>query len=439
LYQTLVQLRLPARRRDSGGGGIVLRIASEVGRLRRVLCHEPGFEVDGMIPDMMEELLFDDILHGEEARQEHAQIRRVLEILGVEVLESEDLLGDILEQEEARAWIRANILEGAPEPVLAIHDDGDQEALRNLLIRGYRLESPHEAALMHELYALRPLPNLCFQRDPQVVIGDSVAICTMSTPAREREAWLAEAVFRFHPHFASAHRLIAPSQAVTPQARNAALEGGDVLVLSKDVVAIGYSQRTNRAGIQWLADALADVEEGPRWMVVVEVPPKRAFMHLDTLFTPVDVDACLIYPPVIERDGPLNAGVFLIDLRRKERAFISRPDLLSTLRELGIDYEPIACGGDDPVAQQREQWTDGANAMALAPGVIMTYNRNHATAAELDRKGFQLMDAMDLLVGKAQLDPVAEERTAILLASNELSRARGGPHCLLHSLQRDDL
>jgi arginine deiminase len=419
-------------------GDNVLGIKSEVGRLKRVLCHPPGPEVDCMIPDMMEELLFDDILHGEEARAEHAQIRRVLEVLGVEVLEMRGLLDVALAQEGALEWVTKLALpQGAPD-VDSVLEKGGHQAIADLLIGGHRAESPHDTDVIHELYALSPIPNLCFQRDPQVVIGRQVAICNMATAARSREAWLAETIFRFHPDLKAAPRLIAPSAATAVSLRNASVEGGDVLLLSEDILAIGFSQRTTRPGIQWLAEAIKKSGEGPRWMVVVEVPPKRAFMHLDTLFTPVDRDACLVYPPVIHANGPLNAGVFLIDLHREELAFVAKPDLLSTLKSLGMELQPIACGGTDPVAQQREQWTDGANAMALAPGVILTYNRNRATAAELERHGFELVDAMDLLVGKNEIDLTAGKRAAIMLASNELSRARGGPHCLLQALLRDE-
>ena len=200
---------------------------------------------------------------------------------------------------------------------------------------------------------------------------------------------------------------------------------------------VGRSERTNTGGISALCDALSALDDGPRWLVLVEIPQRRAFMHLDTLFTQVDHDACLIYPPVLKKGGALNPGVFLIDLHQAERAYIEKSDLLSTLKALGIDLEPINCGGDDPVMQQREQWTDGANSMALAPGVITVYDRNPATLDELGRHGFAIVDAEDLLLGRTELSLATKGRAAVLMPSNELSRARGGPHCLLHPLARD--
>jgi len=212
-----------------------------------------------------------------------------------------------------------------------------------------------------------------------------------------------------------------------------------VLVLSADVVAIGYSERTNRSGVRTLADALARMEGGPRWLVVVRLPARRAYMHLDTVMTPVDHDACLAYPPVIEADGAEAGRVFEIDLHSEERAPRASAGLLETLRKRGVDLQPIRCGGDDPVQQQREQWTDGANAFAIAPGVIALFDRNLATADQLDRAGFRIVSAEDLLLGHAELDLERGERTCILLASHELSRARGGPHCLTHPLLRDEV
>jgi arginine deiminase len=415
----------------------MLRVTSEVGRLRQVLCHSPGREVDGMIPDMMEELLFDDILHGDDARAEHARLRRVLELLGIEVLEAEQLLAEALNDEAARQWVVRELLSTTPSSVRDAAANAPPVRLAELLVGGQRARSPDIGVSLDELYAIPPLPNYCFQRDPQSVIGDKVAIHAMASSARARESLLARVIFGFHPRFGD-DRLLMDSTAMPGEVlRRSAIEGGDVLVLSEDVVVVGLSQRTNHAGINLLADGLARGST-QRWLVIVEVPTRRAYMHLDTLFTPVDNDACLHFPPVIAPGGALNSGVFLIDLHKSERSFVSRPDLFSTLKDLGIDYEPIACGGADPVAQQREQWTDGANAMALAPGVITVYNRNRATTRELARHGFDIVDAEDLLLGRVDLDLEKPRRCALLVPSNELSRARGGPHCLLHSLVRDD-
>jgi arginine deiminase len=191
--------------------------------------------------------------------------------------------------------------------------------------------------------------------------------------------------------------------------------------------------------IELLAEALAGREPGPRWLELVDVPARRAYMHLDTVFTPVDRDAALVFEPVICGDGRHYARSYEIDLRSRDLAPHERGSLLEALAKRGLDLRPIACGGEDPVTQQREQWTDGANALALAPGVIVLYDRNVATADALDRAGFRVLAAEDVLLGRDELHLEDEERVCVLIDSHEMSRARGGPHCLTHPLERDEI
>ena len=174
-------------------------------------------------------------------------------------------------------------------------------------------------------------------------------------------------------------------------------------------------------------------------MVVVALPRRRAYMHLDTVFTPVDRDACLVHAPVMLPGSSEEAHVYEFDLHAPDPHPVARPDLLSALNARGLDLEPIRCGGWDLVDQQREQWTDGANAFALAPGVITLYDRNLRTIEELDRHGFAIRTAEELLEAESPLDVERGQRICVTLPSHELSRARGGPHCLTHPLQRDAL
>jgi arginine deiminase len=321
--------------------------------------------------------------------------------------------------------------------------DAPPETLVAALVGGLRLPASGAQVLdITDLFELPPLPNWCFQRDPQIVIGRGVAFASMASAAREREARLARAVFRFHPDLLATPIVHEPEVADFERshvagAGHGCLEGGDVIVLSQDVIAVGLSERTNRLGIDDLATSLASLPDGPRFLVVVELPRRRAYMHLDTLFTPVDREMALIFPPVILHHGSERATVYEIDVRSKNRSWVPRVDLLSCLSGHSLGFDPIACGGDDPIAQQREQWTDGANTLALAPGVIAMYDRNRATMDELSRRGFRIVDAEDLLLGRAEVDLDSSERVCIAFASHELSRARGGPHCLTHPLERD--
>ncbi len=391
-----------------------------------------------MVPAMMEQLLFDDILLGDAARDEHSRFRRVLQLAGVEVLDAQDLLVEALESSEAREWLSDWTLGD-----LSDRERGTIEALpvaqfAAALVEGVRREAPR-ADSPEELFSILPLPNWCFQRDPQILVGDGVIVSEMAAPARRREAALSRAILRHHPRFREAKILHDPVAhgAWFAGEEPSMLEGGDVLVISPDIIAVGLSERTNRIGLRRLARAVSRLEPRPRWMVAVEVPRRRAYMHLDTLITVVDRDAALVHSPVILGTGSERSEVFELDLHASEPEFRPAGTLLDWLATHGQGFEPIPCGGSDPVAQQREQWTDGANALALAPGVITLFDRNQATIEELDRRGFRIVGAEDLLLGREELELDDPGRVCILVPSHEISRARGGPHCLVHPVERD--
>jgi len=421
----------------------MVHVTSEIGRLRRVLVHEPGIEVDRMVPPMMEELLFDDILFGERARDEHGRFRRLLQILGIKVIETGDLLRETLTDPDAREWLWRMMLPQLPPDLRGTAPVGAEE-MEAAVVGGLLTDDMSGGIEVHHLFRLAPLPNWCFQRDPQVILGSGVVFSAMATPARWREGLLARAIFRFHPELGSTpviHDPLRPEPDLEQffGYHRPRLEGGDMLVLSPDVVAIGVSERTNALAVDALARGLSRMDGGPRWLEVVHLPRRRAYMHLDTVFTPADRDSALAFPPVICGNGPQLAETYEIDLKGKDLTPNHRGCLLDSIRERGIDLELIPCGGADPLAQQREQWTDGANTLALAPGVITLYDRNVATADELSRRGWRVITAEDVLLGREEVKLDGTGKTCLLLASNEISRARGGPHCLSHPLERDKL
>jgi arginine deiminase len=420
-----------------------LHVYSEVDPLRRVLVHRPGTEIDWMTPALMGQLLFDDILDGEEARQEHDTFVAVLTRAGAEPVEPQRLLAAVLSADAARADLLRDLERdhGVGREVVARLAGLDAEQLAAALVHGVR--APGEpAAGGARLFDLPPIPNFFFQRDPQVVLGDRAVVCSMATAAREREQLVARILFERHPQLAGAapfaiERPLSGAPDHDPHFPYPTLEGGDVLVASRDTVLVGAGERTNRRGVELLAEYLRREPAGFRHLILVELPPRRSCMHLDTVFTFIDHGVCLAYLPVVEPGRRESAQVYYADLEARELAFAPRPSLLGALAGVGMELEVVPCGGArDPIEQQREQWTDGANAFALAPGVIVLYRRNHRTLDELARRGYRVLGESEAASGRAPV--VGAGRTVVALEGYELARARGGPRCMAMPLERAD-
>ncbi len=415
---------------------MAFQVTSEIGRLRRVLVHRPGREIDWMVPSMMERLLFDDILYGERARQEHDSFCRLLHTAGVETLDPQDLLAQVL----VEAPVRERLLErlkgyGASADLVRKLDELDAEALATSLVSGILAETDHPQSF----YDLAPIPNYFFQRDPQVVMGDRVMVSSMATDARLREPLLAQTVFENHPTMAGFSELIdIRVEGATDGPRTPYVEGGDVLIPSPEVLLIGLSERTNRRGVETLARCLRRRESSFRYLMVVELPSRRSYMHLDTVLTFIDHGLCLAYLPVVPSSGAEAGDLYRIDLHAPELSYTLCDGLISGLAAVGLDVELVPCGGSRSlIDQQREQWTDGANAFAIAPGVIATYRRNRRTTEELARRGWRVVAAEDAIAGRELL--LDQGPTVVTLLDNELSRARGGPRCMTMPLERDPL
>jgi arginine deiminase len=420
-----------------------LNVTSEIGRLNSVLVHLPGREIDQMVPPMMAQLLFDDILYGQVAREEHRRFQQLIRFVADDVFDLQDLLEEVLENEAVKEEI--------------VRDIGKRNRLRRALVNQLLDETP--AALAEVLIAgiardtgsgelpkfdLFPIPNLFFMRDPQVVLGDRVVISSMATQARRRESLISKYVFQHHPHFKARDMFwvdFMESEPERPMPRKMpTLEGGDVLVPRRDLLLVGITERTNRAGVEALMKSLKGANAGVNTVIIVDIPRARSFMHLDTIFTFISRHECLIYPPVILPSGSQAAAVTMVDLTKKRSlAYSEQKSLLGALKKKGLELEPVYCGGKRSVDQQREQWTDGANAFALAPGIILGYERNVKTAEELARHGYHIVYEDDLLLGRTELETWTDKKYALQIAGNELSRARGGPRCMTMPLQREEL
>ncbi len=421
---------------------MALNVTSEIGRLRRVLIHRPGREIDWMVPSMMERLLFEDILYSDLARQEHDAFAAVLRAAGVETVDPETLLAEVVGDREVKGQLIARLeRRGVSFAVLRQLETLAPADLAAALITGIPAGREGRGGGLRSFYRLPPVPNYFFQRDPQVVFGDRVLLGLMATDARDREPLLARTVFESHPSLAGCEIVHLDGRAGerTPVPE---LEGGDVLVPSPEVLMVGLSERTNRRGIEALARylrrAAARRETTFRYLIMVEVPAKRSYMHLDTVLTFIDRGLCLAYLPVIAAGGVEAGAVYRVDLEAASLAYTVCDHLVGALSEIDLDIELVPCGGADSlIDQQREQWTDGANAFAIAPGVIALYRRNLHTTEELARRGFRVLAEEDVIAGGDEL--LGHGPTVVTLMDHELSRARGGPRCMTMPLVRDDL
>ena len=419
-----------------------LNVTSEIGRLKSVLVHLPGREIDQMVPPMMAQLLFDDILYGQVAREEHRRFQQLIRYIADEVFDLQDLLEEAFEDEDVKDHVVRDLAKRMrlQRRLTSWLLEQKPSALAEVLIAGIARETASGELPQFDLF---PIPNLFFMRDPQVVLGDRVVVASMATQARRRESLLSKYVFEHHPRFQDRNPFWVDFMATERErvTRNMpTLEGGDVLIPRRDLLLVGITERTNKAGVEALMRSLKTANAGVRHVIIVDIPRARSFMHLDTIFTFINRHECLIYPPVILPSGSQAATVTSVDLTKKRGlAYTEEKSLLGALKKRRFDLEAIYCGGKRAVDQQREQWTDGANAFALAPGIILGYERNVRTAEELARHGYHIVYEDDLLLGRTELETWTNKKYAVQIAGNELSRARGGPRCMTMPLEREDL
>lgn len=409
---------------------IEISLDSEIGTLQTVVVHTPGQEMENMTPATAAEVLYDDILNLPLALAEHNQLKGVLEQVA-NVVELHDLLTDVLGRERVRRGLIEELTQlfQCPE-VFTELVEMEPDALARQLVQGTPKRPDSLEKYLHpSQYAIPPLPNTFFTRDATMCVNDRVVIGSMAFRARAAEALLLKAVFKYHPGIHSGgfyfDGTANPDSEVT-------IEGGDLLVIRKDLVVIGYGERTSVAGIDRLMRAIAS--QGPVTdFIVVEIPKTRATIHLDMIFTMVDRDQCVVFPQLIT--GNQRCRAFHCRFGKGEGARIEEyPDVLSALRAQGVDLSPIACGGSDTFHQEREQWASGANFFAFGPGRILGYKHNMYTLEALSSAGFEVLDAGDLLDGRSELS--AEGRVVVSIDGAELSRGGGGCRCMTMPLAR---
>ena len=405
---------------------MAIDVRSEIRPLKKVLLHRPGSELEQLVPNSMEQLLFDDIPYLRGAQAEHDAFARTLREQGVEVVYLSDLTAQTLEGSDA---LRRRFVEDFIHRSGCVADSYREELTEVLLslptarelvcktMTGVRFdELPRQggdslSSLRSDRthFVLDPIPNLYFTRDPFASIGRGVSLHHMYSVTRSRETIYSDYFLHYHPEFAGQVPFY-----YTPD-EPFSLEGGDILNLSAEAIAVGISQRTMPEAVERLAQNIFRDEAAQiRRVLAFDIPSTRAFMHLDTVLTQIDRDKFLVHPNILER-----LQIFELTPGKRGAVKVRRLDESAgaVLAEaVGVDrVQLLQCGGGDQIAAQREQWNDGSNALCLRPGTVIAYDRNYVTNDMMEEAGIRVLR----------------------IPSGELSRGRGGPRCMSMPLVRE--
>ena len=405
-----------------------IHVYSEIGKLKTVMLHRPGKELENLAPDILHRMLIDDIPYLKIAQEEHDAFAHVLRQQGIKVLYLEDLLAESLTDEKVRRAFLDQLLD---ESSIKKQDPLHQLLLNYLqelptkemvktVIAGIRKSAIHNSTpSLADLaedpdypFYLDPMPNVYFTRDQQAAIGSGMTINRMTFRARRRESLFMETILKNHPDFKNATIPV-----WRDRYHHGRLEGGDELVLNNHVLAVGISQRTSATAITDLAHNLFG-HSSYDTILAIKIPHNHAMMHLDTVFTMINYDQFTVHPFILDKAGKIDIYVLQPDDHNGVK-ITEKNDLVQVLKEnLHLsELDLIPTGGGDPIAAPREQWNDGSNTLAIAPGEIVTYDRNYVSNDLLRKHG--------IIVHK--------------IRSSELSRGRGGPRCMSCPLIREDL
>ena len=403
-------------------------VTSEIGKLKKVMLHRPGVELEHLVPEELERLLFDDIPYLKTARREHDLFAGLLRENGAEVCYLEDLMADVLKEQPQLKSIFVRQFVGEAEGAAGKFENQLYEYLMGMEEEKELVLKVMSGVGMHELkpgsrsplvdlvksssrFILDPIPNLYFTRDPFAVIGRGVSLNHMYSRTRRRETIFGEYILKYHRDFAGTPLYYQRSCPFS-------IEGGDILVLSEKVLAVGISQRTTPEAIEGLAENVFGDQKGSfETILALDIPSIRAYMHLDTVCTQVDCDKFVIHP------GILNSLRIYAIRRGRKQGELQAEELSGELADILAEYLElgrvtlIRCGGKDRIASEREQWNDGSNTLCIEPGRVVVYDRNDITNCILEENGVQVLR----------------------IPGSELSRGRGGPRCMSMPLEREKM
>ena len=403
-----------------------LHNTSEIGRLKKVMLHRPGKELENLMPEYLERLLFDDIPYLKVAQAEHDAFAQCLRDNGAEVVYLRDLVEETLAEPDVRRELTEQFLDEAGLENHRIREilqdyfaEMDSGALVDTMMAGVRKSDIRgfETGKLADYLSFRsdeypflidPMPNLYFTRDPFATIGTGVSLHRMHTVTRNRETLFGKFIFQYHPVYKDAPKWY-------DRGETSSLEGGDILILSPEVLAVGISQRTEEDSIDKFAHTVLSISRTFQKILAFNIPKTRSFMHLDTVFTMVDRNKFTVHPNILS-----EITVYVMELEegrvhiREEQGRLE--DILK--EHLGLDQVTlIKCGSDSPIDAAREQWSDGSNTLAIAPGEVVVYERNYVTNRILEDNGI----------------------TVHTIPCSELSRGRGGPRCMSMPFVREDM